>query len=105
MQFHRLGKFAFGGGDRLALLHMQRLLSQIAETRDAIANNAKQIARLQSEIVRLQKKGADPTESREILSVFHDLHMQVLAVQALLVKALQEVGVEPEDSPQSRNLR
>ena len=73
---------------------MQEIVSQLAETKAVIAENAKRIARLQDEVARIGQRGGDATQVREMLSLFHMLHMQVLAVQAMLLKALKEIGAE-----------
>jgi hypothetical protein len=70
---------------------MQRLIDQLTRTKEQIENNAQDIVRLQAEISRLQRQGKDISELRTMLAQFHALHMQVLAVQAQLRKALSDI--------------
>lgn len=71
---------------------MREFRDQLAETKKVIAKNAEHITRLQRQIGRLEKDGQDIAPFRALLSQFHELHMQLLAAQAMLVKTLQLIG-------------
>ena len=70
---------------------MQDLLDQLAKTRRQIEKNASEIVRLQERIKRLQRDGEDPGKARKMLADLHAVHLQVLATQAHLQKALAKV--------------
>jgi hypothetical protein len=71
---------------------VQTLIDQLAKTKKQIAENAQGIVRLQTELLRLQREGKDVSKLRTKLAQFHALHMQVLAVQAQLRKALDDIN-------------
>ena len=56
-----------------------------------IDGNAHHITLLQVELRRFQREGKDADEVRRKLAHLHTLHMQVLAVQERLRKALKDV--------------
>lgn len=71
---------------------MQNLLDELATTQKVIEGNAQKIILLQVEVRRLQRDGKDADEVRRRLADLHTLHMQVLAVQERLRKALKDVS-------------
>jgi hypothetical protein len=73
---------------------VQSLIDQLAQTKEQIEKNAQDIVRLQTEISRLQAAGKDIAEMQTLLAQCHAVHMQVLAVQAQLRKALSSIGRE-----------
>jgi hypothetical protein len=76
------------------VLTMQTLIEQLRKTREQIEKNAQDIVRLQEKIARLKREGKDISEGRRMLAQFHGLHIQVLAVQAQLRKALADINRE-----------
>ena len=47
---------------------------------------------LQQEVIRLNDAGRDVSEVRSKLGEFHAIHMQVLALQEQLQKALRDIS-------------
>jgi DNA-binding ferritin-like protein len=86
-----VGKIALEHLKPYAVQTMQNLLDELAETQKAIEGNAHHITLLQVELRRFQREGKDADEVRRKLAHLHTLHMQVLAVQERLRKALKDV--------------
>ena len=70
----------------------QALIEQLAKIKEQVEQNAQDIVRLQKELLRVQREGKDVSKLRTRLAQFHALHMQVLAVQTELRKALGDIN-------------
>ena len=85
-------KLSNGAARSTVLPHVKSLIDQLAQTKEQLERNAEDIVRLQKELLRRQREGKDVSKLRTRLAQFHALHMQVLAVQTELRKALGDIN-------------
>ena len=70
---------------------MQQIETQLAKANELVAEGAKAIVELQTEIRRLRSRGKDISDARNLLGHYQALQRRVAVAQGRLRKALAQI--------------